>query len=159
MRTITREIVGALLFSKDGKILLGKTAKNAGGVYSGSWVIPGGGVDDGETKEQAVIREVLEETHFDITGLRLELIDDTATGKSEKTLKTTGERVLVKMNFHEFKIVLNKTAAELGKDPSDELVELEWFYPEALEVAELSKPTRELFEKVGIITKRSSTTN
>ena len=63
------------------------------------------------------------------------------------------------MNFHEFKIVLNKTASELGNDPSDELVELEWFSPEAIEVAELSKPTRELFEKVGIITKRRSTTN
>ncbi len=150
MRTINREIVGALLISKDNKILLGKTAETAGGVYSGSWVIPGGGVDDGETREQAVIREVSEETHFDISGLKLELIDDTATGESEKTLKTSGERVLVKMNFHEFKIVFDKTAIELRENPSEELVELKWFTPEELETVKLSKPTRELLVKVGI---------
>lgn len=44
MRTIHRDIVGGFIFSKDGKVLLGKN--RTGGVYEGSYVVPGGGVDD-----------------------------------------------------------------------------------------------------------------
>lgn len=152
MRTITRDIVGAVLISKDGRVLLGKTAAKASGVYSGSWVIPGGGIDEGETREQAVIREVLEETHHDISDMKLELIDDTATGESEKVLKDTGERVLVKMNFCEYKIVLDKTADELGVRPTEELVELRWFSGDELLSANLAAPTRKLFKKIGLLT-------
>ena len=42
MRTIHRDIVGGFIFSKDGRLLLGKNCK--GGVYEGSFVVPGGGV-------------------------------------------------------------------------------------------------------------------
>ncbi|MGI1807063.1 NUDIX domain-containing protein [Exiguobacterium sp. TDN 0502] len=31
------------------------------------WTLPGGGVESNETKEQAVMREVLEETHLHVT--------------------------------------------------------------------------------------------
>ena len=31
------------------------------------WTLPGGGVESGETKEEAVVREVLEETHLHVT--------------------------------------------------------------------------------------------
>ncbi len=151
MRIISRDIVGAILVSKDGKVLLGKTAKVANGVYSGSWVIPGGGIDEGETKEEALIREMREETHHDISGLSIELIDDTATGQSEKTLKETGEKVIVNMNFYEYKVTFDKTAEELGNKPTEELVELRWFAPNELDTAELAPPTRKLLEKVNMV--------
>ena len=64
MRTIQRDIVGGFIFSADGKLLLGKNRK--GGVYEGLFVVPGGGVDTGETKPQALRREMLEETGIDI---------------------------------------------------------------------------------------------
>lgn len=38
MRTIKRDIAGALLFSNDGHVLIGKNVK--GGVYEDLWVVP-----------------------------------------------------------------------------------------------------------------------
>lgn len=151
MRTITRDIVGAVLISSDGKILLGRTAHDAGGVYLGTWVIPGGGIDDGETREQAVIREVKEETHHDISNLEISLIGDSAKGESEKILKDTKERVLVKMNFIEFKVVFPQSADELGVLPTEELVELQWFSPDELSDITIAPPTKALFIRMNIL--------
>lgn len=151
MRTIQREIVGAVLLSRDDKVLLGKTARDAGGVYSGSWVIQGGGIEPGETRQQAIIREVKEETHHDISNLPMELIDDTATGESEKVLKETGERVLVKMRFIEFKIIFPESANTLGTEPTTELVELKWFSSGELKYATIASPTRELLRRMKLL--------
>jgi ADP-ribose pyrophosphatase YjhB (NUDIX family) len=55
--------VRAVLFSEDGrKVCLVRHT------YVSGWHLPGGGVDVGETLEQAVIREVLEETGMALTG-------------------------------------------------------------------------------------------
>lgn len=149
MRRIKRDIVGAVIVSKDSKVLLGKTASKAVGVYSGSWVIPGGGIDKGESREEALIREVLEETHHDISDCKLELIEGLSKGESEKRLKDTGELVLVEMSFNEYLVQLDKTADELGQRPSEELVKLKWFDRDELNNANLSLPTSTLLEKLG----------
>lgn len=52
MRKINRIIVAALIFSKDGKLLMGTKDPRRGGVYSDCWHLPGGGVEEGETLEQ-----------------------------------------------------------------------------------------------------------
>lgn len=150
MRTIKREVVGAVLISEDGKVLLGKTAAEAVGVYSGCWVIPGGGIDPGESKKEALIREVFEETHHDISRCRLQPIERQAEGRSRKKLKETGETVLVKMSFNDYLVKLNRTAVELGTKPSEELVELKWFDRDELNGADLSPPTEELFKKLDL---------
>jgi ADP-ribose pyrophosphatase YjhB (NUDIX family) len=56
MRKIKREIVSALIFSGGGKIFLGKKDMKTGGVYCDCWHIPGGGIEDGENKRDALIR-------------------------------------------------------------------------------------------------------
>ena len=39
------------------------------------WLLPGGGIEDGETEDQALRREIKEETHLDVQVERL-LFDD-----------------------------------------------------------------------------------
>lgn len=64
MRTNKR--VGALL-RRDNKVLLIHRFKN-GSEY---WVLPGGGVEDEETLEEALLREVMEETSLVIESFKL----------------------------------------------------------------------------------------
>lgn len=150
MRRVERKIVGAVLLSRDDKVLLGRTAAEAGGVYSGSWVVPGGGIDAGETPEQALIREVLEETHHDISGCQIELVSDSERGESPKKLRTTGELVIVEMTFCDYLVRLDQTADELGTRPSTELVELKWFDRDGLNQSRLSPPTDRLLKSLNL---------
>ncbi len=151
MRTIEREIVGALIVSSDGKILLGMQDASIG-VYANRWIIPGGGVEEGESYLEAIRREVQEETGIDIAPYPAVMLDDTATGESEKTLKTTGERVAVKMRFIDFRVdITDKTAVELGDEPTDELTRIAWVAPDELKNYPLSPPTQAFLEKLGIL--------
>ncbi len=54
-----RRGVGAVLFNGEGKVFIGC---RFGGKYPKSWQMPQGGIDEGETPEQAVLRELAEET-------------------------------------------------------------------------------------------------
>ena len=148
MRTIERDIVGGFIFSKDGKLLLGKNRK--GGVYEGSFVVPGGGVDAGETRDAALHREMLEETGIDITeALVTEM--QSSFGEHEKTLSDTNERVLVKMHFYNYRINLKEDAKDVVIKTEDDWYEPRWFEMHELQHANLSKPTHNTLKNMGII--------
>ena len=150
MRTINREIVSALIFSKDGKVFQGKKDKNKGGVYSDCWHIPGGGIDEGERPIQALIREVKEETGIGISAYAIELIDNKGKGESEKTIKDTGEKVLCNMNFNVYKVVIDdKLAEEIRVELTDDLVSYKWVDIEDLKTLKLTPPSVELFKRLG----------
>lgn len=149
MRTIERDIVGGFIFSKDLKVLLGKNRK--GGVYEGSYVVPGGGVDDGESNEQALKREMLEETGIDISAGEVVQIN-VSTGEHEKTLRDSGERVLVQMTFYDYRVQLPALANEIAVVAEDDWAEPRWFRAEELASENIGAPTRHTLQKIGFLT-------
>lgn len=57
--------VGALIYGKDNRIFLMKSHK-----WGHKYTIPGGHIEVGETMEQALVREVKEETNLNIYDIR-----------------------------------------------------------------------------------------
>ena len=58
------QCVGAIIFDEAGRLLLIKRGHDPG---AGLWSVPGGRIEPGETDEQAVVREVAEETGLLVT--------------------------------------------------------------------------------------------
>ncbi|HGY91452.1 MAG TPA: NUDIX domain-containing protein [Planctomycetes bacterium] len=63
--------VGGVLVDDEGKLLLVRTLK-----WSGTWGIPGGKIQYGETMEAAYEREIKEETGLDVEDTRFVMIQD-----------------------------------------------------------------------------------
>lgn len=150
MRTIHRDIAGGFIFSKDGKLLLGKNSK--GGVWEGLFTIPGGGVKSGESIEEALQREILEETGINISSAKVSLINK-SKGEHKKTLHETGERVLVKMVFHDYQVDLDQNYSEVIIETGAEWGDPQWFGLEELKRAKLAEPVRKALLEDRVIKK------
>lgn len=61
-------LTSAVIVVKDNKFLLGQRNKEN---CKGQWIFPGGGVDFGETVQDAAIREIKEETNLDVEIIKL----------------------------------------------------------------------------------------
>ena len=88
-----RLAVGAVVLREDGAVLLVRRARPPA---VGSWTLPGGKVEPGETPEQAIAREVLEETGLHVVvgeiletlvlereGLSYRIVDFACTGEGD----------------------------------------------------------------------------
>jgi 8-oxo-dGTP diphosphatase len=67
-RSSSRECVGALVLH-NGRILLGRRAPHK--TFAGAWDVPGGHVEQHETREQALLRELEEELGITATAWAL----------------------------------------------------------------------------------------
>lgn len=123
------DVVSALIQDKNGNILLVKNHKGD----SFYWGLPGGAVEEGETLEQAVIREVQEETGYTIAISRLHSV-------REKFFTAAGHHAL----FVTF--LGNVTGGEINiNDPDNDIVEVIWA---SREMAEKLMPS--LFHRLRI---------
>lgn len=149
IRIIERNIAGALICSNNGKYLLGKS--QSGASFAGAWCILGGGIEKNESQEEAIIREVAEESGIDISKATLQLASDARMGESKKTLKT-GEEVIAKMRFFDFKVTLHQNSQDIKiKLDKREWSDMKWYDPKEIAMLKLSVPTKLLLEQLEII--------
>ncbi len=132
-----RIIVSALI-EKDGNFLFGRKAPGVG-PYPDQWLIIGGGVEEtDETLEQALRREVKEETGLEITNLQQVMFDEDIREKK-------GEMIHM--------ILLNYKADWLsGKPrPGDDITTLQWVKKTDLLNLDIPDVTKRLLKKLQLI--------
>ena len=129
----TPRIGAAVLVTHDNKVLLGKRNKvNA----FGKWVIPGGGVDFGETLEQAAIRELKEETNVDITDVRFIQFE---------------EIVFPDDNYHRIVFFYKAKPTSFHLIARDDLDEVKFFSKEELTKLDLVSSAKTILSKEGFL--------
>jgi phosphoglycolate phosphatase-like HAD superfamily hydrolase/ADP-ribose pyrophosphatase YjhB (NUDIX family) len=126
--------VGALISNSEGQVLMVRTHK-----WSNLWGIPGGKIKWGETSEEALRREVLEETNLAIDRIRFELVQDCIHSK-----EFYRDAHFVLLNY-----TCNCTGVPRVK-LNDEAREFHWVsLAEALEMP-INQPTRKLLLSVSV---------
>jgi phosphoglycolate phosphatase-like HAD superfamily hydrolase/ADP-ribose pyrophosphatase YjhB (NUDIX family) len=123
--------VGALVFNSRNEALMIRTHK-----WSNLWGIPGGKIKWGETSENALRREILEETGLKISGIKFVLVQDCIHSKE----------FYRDAHF----VLLNYTCRCAGKKPrvklNDEGREFRWVKITEAKKLKLNKPTKVLLE-------------
>jgi 8-oxo-dGTP diphosphatase len=81
--------VGAVIFNSAGRVFLAKRGRDVQN-ESGKWEFPGGGVEFGETLEQALVREVKEEYGIAIeVETLLDVVDHLIPGEKQHWISPT----------------------------------------------------------------------
>lgn len=121
--------VGALVANPSGQVLIVKTTK-----WKGSWGVPGGKVEWGETLEAALVREFREEVGLDLTQVRFGLLQ-------EAVLDTqfVKEAHFILVNYYAF-------SARETVTPNEEIEEWAWVTPQQALEYPLNTYTRLLVE-------------
>jgi 8-oxo-dGTP diphosphatase len=121
--------VKMILLDKNGRCLLLKRSMSSKG-NPGKWDLPGGKIDLGETFDQALLREVMEET-----GLNADVIGVAGTSYSESPT-------------HKIIYLILEGLAEPGDvQLSDEHEEYAWVHPRELPQMDLVGQFKEIAEE------------
>ncbi len=127
--------VGTVLI-KDGKVLL---IQRAAEPDKGMWSIPGGLIENGETAEEAAIREVMEETGLDIENI--EFVDAVT-----KVVYDEEEKILYHFAIFDFKSLSFKGEVT----PQDDAMDAKWVKFEDVSKYPMPYTLQELFRYMGI---------
>ena len=130
-------IIVTTFIEKDGKILLGKKPDNVG-PYPNAWHFPGGGVRlEEESLEEAVRREIKEET-----GLKIEKMERVSFDEDYEPDKHGEKTHYV---FLAYKVI----PLSMDVRASDDIVKLEWFDKSELQMLLLPRPSIKLLQEIG----------
>ena len=140
--TATRLIVVGVIENQQGKYLLCKMP-DARGVFPGEWGLPGGGVEVGETLEQALRREVREEVGLELAEVHPLFFTDGTYIKSFPG----GERRPFYMVF-----LLYRCVAEVGEIRLNaEFESAAWVSREELSRYALNRATVQTLSRLGLL--------
>jgi len=137
-----RVIVVGVVQNSRGEYLICKMPKDRG-VFPDQWGLPGGGIEQGETMEAALRRELREELGTEISDIRPLFFSD---GRYEKSFADGGRRD-VYMIFLIFSCRASSSELNLGP----EFTEYAWVKRESLTSYSLNSATIETFNRAGIL--------
>jgi ADP-ribose pyrophosphatase YjhB (NUDIX family) len=133
----TRVIVCAVI-EKNNSLLFGRK-KEKMGPYPNAWHLLGGGVNDGESLNDAIRREIKEESGIEVKITRsLGFAEDLEPNKSGKTTHYIFLTFLAKY-----------VSGEIKAD--DDIKRLAWIEKEELTKIKLTKPSLRLFKEIGYL--------
>ena len=132
---IHRTIAVALIRNRRGEILLCKMPEDRG-VYPDQWGLPGGGIEEGETMEEALRREVREEVGLEISAIEPLSFRDATEDKTY----AGGTKRRVYMIYLLFRCRAAAEAVTLN----EEFERHAWVKPEDLGRYDLNPATREM---------------
>jgi 8-oxo-dGTP pyrophosphatase MutT (NUDIX family) len=114
---LSRSAARLIVIDRDDRVLLIEGRDSTRPESSTWWITPGGGLDEGESLEQAARRELLEETGLEIaTGRVLAIVPDRYGQDGVPTLNI----------FYVAQVV------EGDAQPASDVAEIGWFDPDAL---------------------------
>ena len=105
--------VGALVVNPNAAVLIVRTTK-----WRGTWGVPGGKLDWGESLEEALLREFREEVALDLQQVRFALLQEAILDSQFHVLAH-----FVLVNYYAFSAITQVV-------PNEEIVEWAWVPPE-----------------------------
>lgn len=137
--TMKTRIVVVSIIKKGNQILLGQKPEGIG-PYPDTWRIPGGGVNlEKETCDQAMEREIREETNLEVANLK-GIAWDTDIENDKNGIKTYFIFLQYTSDYRSGKI-----------KPGDDMNKLKWVDLKDLPNYNLNRPSIKLFKKLGFI--------
>ncbi|HDT3486584.1 TPA: nucleoside triphosphatase NudI [Enterobacter hormaechei subsp. hoffmannii] len=132
------------IIQNDGAYLLCKMADDRG-VFPGQWALCGGGMEPGETMEQALRCEVREEL-----GDALDIIDVKPWAfRDDIRVKTYADGTTEEIYM--IYLIFDCISANRDVTFNDEFQEIAWVYPESLRELDLNEATRITFAQKGLL--------
>lgn len=101
-----KQPISTAIITSGGQVLMIRRRVAEGDL---SWAFPGGGIEDGETPEQAAVRETAEEVGLEVKATRI-----------------LGDRVHPKSGHHMTYVACELVSGEAHVADADELAEVEW---------------------------------
>ncbi len=133
--------VGALIEDDAGRILLVKHVPQKGGYWQGKWICPGGALELGETIEEGIRREVMEETQLEIDLVK-------PLTPLDRVVKSKG-KVSLHVVYIDYLAKLKKGKVKVG----DDVGEARWVKKKDIpgRWEELHEDTRRLLKLAGVV--------